>query len=878
MTQIKIVEPGISRARDWAQSEYNDILRIRYIVAQIYGDLDLEWGMTENGEPWVIFVCPETSDTIAHFARLENKVVAEFPLLSLTYTGHTLAETIARITTAAADKVKQDEIRDLLAQHFRHFNRTSVGLLLTALLVAFEHTVARERRQQGPDRPHNSEYASARLKDQTPQSQHETSAVDYLIQMLNGAAALFFTAAAAKAASIDLISAQHHEEHIWREHGSMHTPDLSGAPISEGILGLGSSGEIDLDGLDAQPTSGSQTVQPAPLPFDFSGTTHPDVLLTNVAYDASSHDIYQTSGEMLKPHSTSTDSGARSVSSQMDLQTGEMAPTDTTIDEPITDGALPSQSPIPAPIPPVGLVPIGPSDDGAREGTGNNTLMGTTAPDHIKGGSGHDEISGGDGDDMLEGGDGDDHLTGDAGDDELQGNEGNDSLYGGDGHDLLIGGLGDDALSGGANDDVLFGGEGEDWLDGGSGQDVLFGEEGNDTLLGGNGSDSLAGGEGADVIHGGDGEDTLLGDEGDDWLNGGVGDDVLSGGGGDDILYAEYGDDTLEGNKGDDFVHGGLGSDALQGGAGNDALFGGEGNDILRGGGGADSLFGGDGNDRFVARSQHVLYAGGGHEEAEAGILRSFFDTGDTLTLKAKAIANPNAIIDLNTGLVDGNGNLVGARIEEIENLSATSRDDIIRGTAADNDIHSGHGYDLIDLRQGGNDIITDFTVKDRAKHGFDTVEFAYGDAIVSLQSASDFLDIVSTISTDENPDTEAFIIRNDLILVLSYGETGTSPANAIRFARIVDEQSLFEADLVARGATDLKSDDTRLMPAAESVLEAPGSTPGDEIEWMTRTGDPRPSEPTVDVPRVSPNSSWQGALFGDDNQNIDFSADDIIQ
>lgn len=145
-------------------------------------------------------------------------------------------------------------------------------------------------------------------------------------------------------------------------------------------------------------------------------------------------------------------------------------------------------------------------------GSGNDTLIGSSAADELDGGAGNDTLNGGAGNDVLCGGDGNDTINGGAGDDVLGGDEGNDRLRGDAGNDLLIGNEGNDNLDGGAGNDRLFGQEGND---------SLFGQAGNDILVGGNGNDRLNGGAGLDILIGGRGSDTL---------NGGGGDDVLVGG------------------------------------------------------------------------------------------------------------------------------------------------------------------------------------------------------------------------------------------------------------------------------------------------------------------------------------------------------------
>ncbi|WP_420003009.1 calcium-binding protein [Arenibacterium sp. LLYu02] len=87
---------------------------------------------------------------------------------------------------------------------------------------------------------------------------------------------------------------------------------------------------------------------------------------------------------------------------------------------------------------------------------------------------------------------------------------GNDTVVGHSGRDRVRGGIGDDDLSGLGGNDRLYGGRGNDTLSGGRGKDELRGEIGNDVLRGGAGSDTLEGGGGRNILVGGSGADSFV--------------------------------------------------------------------------------------------------------------------------------------------------------------------------------------------------------------------------------------------------------------------------------------------------------------------------------------------------------------------------------
>ncbi len=217
---------------------------------------------------------------------------------------------------------------------------------------------------------------------------------------------------------------------------------------------------------------------------------------------------------------------------------------------------------------------------GVIGGSGNDTIIGSTAAEILQGGDGNDSLLGADGNDALFGGDGDDTLMGGAGKDDLDGGLGSDLMDGGSGRDwvfysnrtenltITLDGIRNDGAAG-ENDQLLsienvYGGEGANYIVGNYadnlitcqaglniGHNTLFGGGGNDTLQAGPSGDSLHGGNGNDSLVGGPGNDDLWGDAGNDTMLGGIGSPTS--GDGDNDFHAQDGEaDTIIGGRGND--------------------------------------------------------------------------------------------------------------------------------------------------------------------------------------------------------------------------------------------------------------------------------------------------------------------------------------
>jgi Ca2+-binding RTX toxin-like protein len=180
---------------------------------------------------------------------------------------------------------------------------------------------------------------------------------------------------------------------------------------------------------------------------------------------------------------------------------------------------------------------------------------------------------------------------------------GNDSLVGTSAPNTLVGGDGDDALDGAGGADELVGGNGMDLASYAGRAAPVFVDL---ATAGGDGEAGENDNINADVekVSGGSADDTILGDSRDNVLDGGPGNDRLAGAEGDDLLNGSFGNDSLAGDVGNDALFGSEGNDSLAGGAGNDDLKGEGGDDSLDGGPGSDRNGGGPGSDRVLYASR----------------------------------------------------------------------------------------------------------------------------------------------------------------------------------------------------------------------------------------------------------------------------------
>ena len=415
-------------------------------------------------------------------------------------------------------------------------------------------------------------------------------------------------------------------------------------------------------------------------------------------------------------------------------------------------------------------------------GSGNDTVTGNDAANHLEGRAGHDTLTGGSGDDTLVGGRGNDRLDGSTGADSMDGGDGNDRLWYGasdagvrvnlaagiatGGHaegdtfenvEGVIGSAHADTLAGSAANDWLSGKAGDDMLSGGDGRDGLAGGEGADTMDGGAGHDWLSysasdagvevdlstgtarGGHAAgdtfynvEEVVGSQYADTLTGGDGNDWLNGRGGDDLLAGGNGDDVLVGGAGADSMDGGAGHDRLRYG-GSDAgvtidlsagtAHGGHAKSDTFA-----NIEGVGGsahADTLIGGAGaNWLGGSRGDDLLIGGAGDDTLDGG------DGDDTVSYHS---SNAGVRAHLRVGEATG-GHAQGDILRSIEHLEGSAHADTFIGNAAANRLVGGAGDDRL-YGDWGNDTLEGGAGSDHLSGGggLDTVSYAGSAVAVSV-------------------------------------------------------------------------------------------------------------------------------------------------
>lgn len=88
---------GASREKQpqgWSTQEIAEFYRIADIMARSGLRVEIDQGETDEGEPWLVFVRPETDDVVAHFARIDGFFVSVSSLTQDVYRGRDVRSVI----------------------------------------------------------------------------------------------------------------------------------------------------------------------------------------------------------------------------------------------------------------------------------------------------------------------------------------------------------------------------------------------------------------------------------------------------------------------------------------------------------------------------------------------------------------------------------------------------------------------------------------------------------------------------------------------------------------------------------------------------------------------------------------------------------------
>ncbi len=96
----------------WSTAELGELFRVAHVLRQSGMMVETDMGLSDEGDPWFVFMSAQSEDVIAHFARINGEIVAHGLSASGVVNGATLADVIRRLQPVQAMERQQQTQTD----------------------------------------------------------------------------------------------------------------------------------------------------------------------------------------------------------------------------------------------------------------------------------------------------------------------------------------------------------------------------------------------------------------------------------------------------------------------------------------------------------------------------------------------------------------------------------------------------------------------------------------------------------------------------------------------------------------------------------------------------------------------------------------------
>ncbi|MBM3539525.1 MAG: hypothetical protein FJX55_17070 [Alphaproteobacteria bacterium] len=138
-----IIRPSPRVGPPWSNEELAQLYGVAQVLGRAGLAIDTENGVTDEGDPWFAFVRPDTVEVVAHFARIDGRIVGTGLSVAAPVTGERLREVVSQLLYHSRGKsfALRDETRSVIL-------RPIVGL---ATFVAIGLLAMNEAEAHGTD-------------------------------------------------------------------------------------------------------------------------------------------------------------------------------------------------------------------------------------------------------------------------------------------------------------------------------------------------------------------------------------------------------------------------------------------------------------------------------------------------------------------------------------------------------------------------------------------------------------------------------------------------------------------------------------------------------------------------------------------------------
>jgi hypothetical protein len=96
--------PATTRRRGWSKDELVHFYRAVSALREAGLTVEIDGGVTDEGEPWLVFCDADSGEVLAHFARISGKYIACASFLNGSLTARAFPDLVARFIDRCPSK------------------------------------------------------------------------------------------------------------------------------------------------------------------------------------------------------------------------------------------------------------------------------------------------------------------------------------------------------------------------------------------------------------------------------------------------------------------------------------------------------------------------------------------------------------------------------------------------------------------------------------------------------------------------------------------------------------------------------------------------------------------------------------------------------
>ncbi len=133
-----------TKSRPWDDQELADFYRATDMLRQAGLNTECDFGVTDEDDPWFVFVRPETGDVIAHFARIDGQFIAVSSLNEEVYRGNNIREIVDRMLVRHPTLIPQNKSDKKI---FLHPTAALTAFLAAAFILSVDGIKAKNLKE-----------------------------------------------------------------------------------------------------------------------------------------------------------------------------------------------------------------------------------------------------------------------------------------------------------------------------------------------------------------------------------------------------------------------------------------------------------------------------------------------------------------------------------------------------------------------------------------------------------------------------------------------------------------------------------------------------------------------------------------------------------